>query len=136
MSDVETKPDPTTAAPEGAEKKPEETTPATTEAPKAEEGENKPAAEAPKTTDSVFSMFGGGPKKEKKEEEKEDDTEEPSGSSKAKKGEEVCVNLFSYFPLSLDLDCACLVGALNLLLMHHRKKLPNPLTFTSSPLSV
>ncbi|PLB33152.1 Ran GTPase-binding protein YRB1 [Aspergillus candidus] len=85
MSDVETKPDPTTAAPEGAEKKPEETTPATTEAeaPKAEE----PAAEAPKTTDSVFSMFGGGPKKEKKE-EKEDDKEEPSGSSKVKKGED------------------------------------------------
>lgn len=83
MSD--TKPDPTTTAPEA--EKPEETTPATTEAPKAEE--EKPATEsaAPKTTDNVFSMFGGGPKKEKKE-EPEDDKDEPSGSSKAQKGED------------------------------------------------
>ncbi|KAL5366704.1 RanBP1 domain-containing protein [Aspergillus floccosus] len=83
MSD--TKPDPTTTAPEA--EKPQETTPATTEAPKAEE--EKPATEsaAPKTTDNVFSMFGGGPKKEKKE-EPEDDKDEPSGSSKAQKGED------------------------------------------------
>ncbi|KAB8067799.1 RanBP1 domain-containing protein [Aspergillus leporis] len=93
MSDVaETKPDPTTSAPEGAEK-PEETA-TTTETPKTEE--NKSATEAvaetakeaaTKTTDSVFSMFGGGPKKEKKE-EPEDDKNEPSGSSKAQKGED------------------------------------------------
>ncbi|KAF5865691.1 Ran GTPase-binding protein yrb1 [Aspergillus alliaceus] len=92
MSDVpETKPDPTTSAPEGAEKA--ETT-TSTEAPKAEE--SKPVTEfvadtakeaTTKTTDSVFSMFGGGPKKEKKE-ETEDNKDEPSGSSKAQKGED------------------------------------------------
>ncbi|KAI9928251.1 hypothetical protein ASPWEDRAFT_38943 [Aspergillus wentii DTO 134E9] len=93
MSDVaETKPDPTTSAPEA--EKPEETTtaaPANDEAPKAEEEkpvtEAAPAADAaPKTTDSVFSMFGGGPKKEKKE-EPEEPQDEPSGSSKAQKKE-------------------------------------------------
>ncbi|KAB8270274.1 putative Ran-specific GTPase-activating protein 1 [Aspergillus minisclerotigenes] len=93
MSDVpETKPDPTTSAPEAAEK-PEETT-TSTETPKTEE--DKSATEtvvetakeaATKTTDSVFSMFGGGPKKEKKE-EPEDNNDEPSGSSKAQKTEE------------------------------------------------
>ena len=40
--------------------------------------------------DSVFSMFGGGAKKEKKAEE--DDVDKPSGSSKAKKGEDVGVS--------------------------------------------
>ncbi|GAB1206550.1 single stranded nucleic acid binding protein [Aspergillus pseudonomiae] len=93
MSDVpETKPDPTTSAPEAAEK-PEETT-TTTEAPKTEEDKSATEAvvdsakeAATKTTDSVFSMFGGGPKKEKKE-EPEDNKDEPSGSSKAQKTEE------------------------------------------------
>ncbi|GKZ20082.1 hypothetical protein AbraIFM66951_008198 [Aspergillus brasiliensis] len=98
MSDVaETKPDPTTNAPEGTEK-PEETTTTATEETKAEEKPEEPksvtesAAEtvkdtAAKTTDSVFSMFGGGPKKEKQE-EPEDAKDEPSGSSKAQKGED------------------------------------------------
>lgn len=102
MSDVaETKPDPTTNAPEGAEK-PEETTTTATEETKTEEKpeESKSVTEsaaeavkdtATKTTDSVFSMFGGGPKKEKQE-EPEDAKDEPSGSSKAQKGEdEVCI---------------------------------------------
>ncbi|KAL5341541.1 RanBP1 domain-containing protein [Aspergillus crustosus] len=89
MSDVaETKPDPTTSAPEGSTK-PEETT-TTTETTKTDDV--KAAAEsatetvkdaATKTSDSVFSMFGGGPKKEKKDEP--EDVNEPSGSSKAQK---------------------------------------------------
>jgi len=69
----------------------------------ATEGESKPAetaesASAGITTgaasaatavkENVFSMFGGGPKREKKEEQ-EDDVNEPSGSSKAKKEEDV-----------------------------------------------
>ncbi|KKK12739.1 Ran-specific GTPase-activating protein [Aspergillus rambellii] len=89
MSDVaETKPDPTTNAPEGAT----ETTTAT-ETSKTEEVKAvaESAAEtvkdaATKTTDNVFSMFGGGPKKEKKEEAAEAD--EPSGSAKAQKAED------------------------------------------------
>ena len=48
---------------------------------------DKVANAASATTSAVFSMFGGGPKKEKKEEE--DAVDEPSGSSKAKKGEDV-----------------------------------------------
>ncbi|KAL2829983.1 RanBP1 domain-containing protein [Aspergillus cavernicola] len=95
MSDVaETKPDPTTSAPEGTTK-PEETT--TTETSKTEEvkataeSTAETAAEtvkdaATKTSDSVFSMFGGGPKKEKKEET--EDVNDRSGSSKAQKGED------------------------------------------------
>lgn len=47
----------------------------------------KVADAASATTSAVFSMFGGGPKKEKKEEE--DDVNEPSGSSKAKKADDV-----------------------------------------------
>ncbi|KAJ5997471.1 hypothetical protein N7499_006133 [Penicillium canescens] len=92
MSDVaETKPDPTTAAPE--DKKPEETTTgegeksvtdAATET--AKEAVDTAKDAAVKTSDSVFSMFGGGPKKEKKEEA--DDADEPSGSSKAKKADD------------------------------------------------
>lgn len=88
MADTtETKPDPTTAPTE-------ETTPAP--AVEKTEGEEKSATEkvtesafgaATKATDNVFSMFGGGPKKEKKEEA--DDADEPSGSSKAKTGEQV-----------------------------------------------
>ncbi|KAJ5713282.1 uncharacterized protein N7483_010463 [Penicillium malachiteum] len=87
MSDVaETKPDPTTAAPE--EQKPEITTgegeqsvtEAVTET--AKEAAETVQDAAVKTSDSVFSMFGGGPKKEKKE-EKEEGADEPSGSSKA-----------------------------------------------------
>ena len=68
----------------------------------ATEGESKPAetaesASAGITTgaasaatavkENVFSMFGGGPKRDKKEEQ--DDVDEPSGSSKAKKEEDV-----------------------------------------------
>ncbi|KAJ5587368.1 uncharacterized protein N7459_003133 [Penicillium hispanicum] len=93
MSDVaETKPDPTTTAPE--EQKPETTatgegeksvTEAVTETAKDAAETTKDAAA--KTSDSVFSMFGGGPKKEKKE-EPEEPADEPSGSSKAQKGEE------------------------------------------------
>jgi hypothetical protein len=97
MSDVaETKPDPTTVAPE--ETKPEETT-ATGEGEKsvtetatetAKEAVDTAKDAAVKTSDSVFSMFGGGPKKEKKE-EAEEPIDEPSGSSKAKKADdEVC----------------------------------------------
>jgi Ran-binding protein 1 len=88
MADTtETKPDPTTTSTE-------ETTPAP--AVEKTEGEEKSVTEkatdaalgaATKATDNVFSMFGGGPKKEKKEEA--DDADEPSGSSKAKAGEEV-----------------------------------------------
>lgn len=47
---------------------------------------DKVAGAASATTSAVFSMFGGGPKKEKKEEE---DVDEPSGSSKAKKADDV-----------------------------------------------
>ncbi|KAJ5629674.1 hypothetical protein N7528_003331 [Penicillium herquei] len=92
MSDVaETKPDPTTAAPE--EQKPEITTgegeQSVTEAASetAKEVAETVQDAAVKTSDSVFSMFGGGPKKEKKE-ETEEATDEPSGSSKAQKTEE------------------------------------------------
>ncbi|KAJ5098484.1 hypothetical protein N7532_005485 [Penicillium argentinense] len=94
MSDAaETKPDPTTTAPEAA--KPEET-PATGEGEKttteAAADTAKDAAEtvkdtAVKTSDNVFSMFGGGPKKEKKE-ETDEGADEPSGSSKAQKESE------------------------------------------------
>ena len=90
MADTtETKPDPTTTTTSA-----EETTPAP--AVEKTEGEEKSVTEkatdaavsaATKATDNVFSMFGGGPKKEKKEEV--DDADEPSGSSKAKAGEEV-----------------------------------------------
>ncbi|KAJ5152333.1 hypothetical protein N7492_010628 [Penicillium capsulatum] len=92
MSDAaETKPDPTTQAPE--EQKPE--TPATGEGEKsvteaavdtAKDAADTAKDAAAKTSDSVFSMFGGGPKKEKKDEEEAAD--EPSGSSKAQKGAE------------------------------------------------
>jgi hypothetical protein len=116
MSDVtETKPDPTTIAPEETTK-PAETT--TTETSKTEEV--KAAAEsaaetatetvkdaAAKTSDSVFSMFGGGPKKEKKEDEEEAD--EPSGSSKAKKAEdEVSYTYHCTHPLRRS-SCLCFV---------------------------
>lgn len=94
MSDAaETKPDPTTQAPEA--EKPETT--ATGEGEKsvteAAADTAKQAADtskdaAAKTSDSVFSMFGGGPKKEKKE-ETDEGADEPSGSSKAKKEGEV-----------------------------------------------
>ncbi|KAJ5279459.1 hypothetical protein N7478_004831 [Penicillium angulare] len=94
MSDVaETKPDPTTTAPE--EQQPETT--ATGEGEKtvteaavdtAKEAADTAKDAAVKTSDSVFSMFGGGPKKEKKEDEAEEGAEEPSGSSKAQKTEE------------------------------------------------
>ena len=94
MSDAaETKPDPTTQAPE--EQKPAPTTTGEGEKSTTEAAADtaKEAAEtvkdgAAKTSDTVFSMFGGGPKKEKKE-EPEEPTDEPSGSSKAQKAEEV-----------------------------------------------
>ncbi|OJJ50960.1 hypothetical protein ASPZODRAFT_138085 [Penicilliopsis zonata CBS 506.65] len=89
MSDVaETKPDPTTNAPEGSS----EAAAVAEETPKTEETKSvtETVVEAAKdsvnkTTDNVFSMFGGGPKKEKKE--TEDAVNEPSGSSKAQKAE-------------------------------------------------
>ncbi|KAJ5620107.1 hypothetical protein N7510_004091 [Penicillium lagena] len=97
MSDVaETKPDPTTAAPEAAAQKPEETSAATGEGEKsateavvdtAKQAADTAKDAAAKTSDSVFSMFGGGPKKEKKE-ETEEGADEPSGSSKAQKATE------------------------------------------------
>jgi len=102
MSDAaETKPDPTTQAPE--EQKPETTTggeKTVTEAAADKVGEAADAAKdaAAKTSDNVFSMFGGGPKKEKKE-ETEEGTDEPSGSSKAQKESEV-----SYFNICHDGD--------------------------------
>lgn len=75
MSDVaETKPDPTTQAPEAA----------TTEKPVTEVAETAKDA-AVKTSDNVFSMFGGGPKKEEKKEEEEEN--DRSGSAKAQKVE-------------------------------------------------
>ncbi|PYH44591.1 Ran GTPase-binding protein YRB1 [Aspergillus saccharolyticus JOP 1030-1] len=89
MSDVaETKPDPTTSAPEAAEKPETTTTEAVAEEAKAatESAVDTVKETATKTTDSVFSMFGGGPKKEKVE--AEDDKDEPSGSSKAQKAED------------------------------------------------
>lgn len=103
MSDVaETKPDPTTAAPE--EQKPETTTTGEGEKSVTEAATDvaKDAAEATKdaavkTSDTVFSMFGGGPKKEKKEDAEEGE-DEPSGSSKAQKaGEEVSLPTCFYF---------------------------------------
>lgn len=91
MSDAaETKPDPTTQAPE-AEK------PATAEGEKtvtetvtdtAKQAAETAKDTAAKTSDTVFSMFGGGPKKEKKE-ETDEGADEPSGSSKAQKEGEV-----------------------------------------------
>ncbi len=83
MSDVaETKPDPTTQAPEAA----------TTEKPVTEVATDKAAEVAEtakdaavKTSDNVFSMFGGGPKKEEKKEEEEEN--DRSGSAKAQKVE-------------------------------------------------
>lgn len=100
MSDAaETKPDPTTQAPE-AEKKPETT--ATGEGEKsvtetatdtAKQAADTAKDAAAKTSDSVFSMFGGGPKKEKKE-ETDEGADEPSGSSKAQKEGEVSFTLF------------------------------------------
>jgi Ran-binding protein 1 len=93
MSDAaETKPDPTTQAPE--ETKPETATTGEGEKTVTEVAVDtaKEAAEsakdaATKTSDTVFSMFGGGPKKEKKE-ETEEGADEPSGSSKAQKESE------------------------------------------------
>lgn len=97
MSDAaETKPDPTTTT---EDNKPAETTPAQNEESKTE-GEKPVSGDAPKTSDAVFSMFGGGPKKEKKEEEDEG-KDEPSGSSKAKKGDEEV----SFFPLHSVFFC-------------------------------
>lgn len=94
MSDAaETKPDPTTQAPE--EQKPETATTGEGEktvtevaADKAKEAADTAKDAASKTSDTVFSMFGGGPKKEKKE-ETEEGADEPSGSSKAQKESEV-----------------------------------------------
>lgn len=93
MSDAaETKPDPTTQAPEA--EKPEtiatsegekSVTEAATDAAKQTADTVKDAAA--KTSDNVFSMFGGGPKKEKKE-ETDEGADEPSGSSKAQKEKE------------------------------------------------
>lgn len=101
MSDAaETKPDPTTQAPE--EQKPETT--ATGEGEKsvtetavdtAKEVAEGAKDAAVKTSDTVFSMFGGGPKKEKKD-EPEEATDEPSGSSKAQKEGEVSSSHISY----------------------------------------
>ncbi|KAJ5690233.1 Ran-specific GTPase-activating protein 1 [Penicillium macrosclerotiorum] len=89
MSDVaETKPDPTTQAPEAD--KPEtatgegEKTVTETAVDAAKDAAETAKDAAVKTSDSVFSMFGGGPKKEKKE-DAEEAVDEPSGSSKAKK---------------------------------------------------
>ncbi|KAJ5653994.1 hypothetical protein N7490_000997 [Penicillium lividum] len=92
MSDVaETKPDPTTAAPE--EQQPEinatgegEKTVTETAVDAAKDAAETAKDAAAKTSDSVFSMFGGGPKKEKKE-ETEEGADEPSGSSKAQQTE-------------------------------------------------
>ncbi|PYH78771.1 hypothetical protein BO82DRAFT_152671 [Aspergillus uvarum CBS 121591] len=98
MSDVaETKPDPTTSAPEAAEKPETTTTEAVAEEAKAaaESAAETVKETATKTTDSVFSMFGGGPKKEKVE--AEDDKDEPSGSSKAQKAEEEVSQPKSFF---------------------------------------
>lgn len=117
MSDVvETKPDPTTTAPE--EQKPETT--ATGEGEKtvteAAADTAKDVAEtakdaAVKTSDSVFSMFGGGPKKEKKEDEAEEGADEPSGSSKAQKAEEVSLTFVrDAFTASGDLEHRFLVA--------------------------
>lgn len=53
------------------------------------------AEKASAVKDNVFSMFGGGPKKEAKKED--DDVDEPSGSSKAKAADEVCLSGFYAF---------------------------------------
>jgi Ran-binding protein 1 len=96
MSEVDSKPDPTSTS-EGAEDK-ETTIPATMEEPTTVEESGNPTEEkttveqetdtlSTKTSDNIFSMFGGGPKKEKREEKEEDDGE-PSGSLKAQRAEE------------------------------------------------
>lgn len=83
MSDVaETKPDPTTQAPEAATAEKSITEVAADKA--AEVAETAKDA-AVKTSDNVFSMFGGGPKKEEKKEEEEEN--DRSGSAKAQKEE-------------------------------------------------
>jgi Ran-binding protein 1 len=83
MSDVaETKPDPTTQAPEAATTEKSVTEVAADKA--AEVAETAKDA-AVKTSDNVFSMFGGGPKKEEKKEEEEEN--DRSGSAKAQKVE-------------------------------------------------
>lgn len=92
MSDAaETKPDPTTQAPE--ETKPETATTGEGEKTVTEAAVDTAKDAAAKTSDTVFSMFGGGPKKEKKE-ETEEGADEPSGSAKAQKESEV-----SYFDI-------------------------------------
>ncbi|KAJ5433055.1 Ran-specific GTPase-activating protein 1 [Penicillium daleae] len=92
MSDVaETKPDPTTQAPEAD--KPETATTGEGEKTVTEAAADKVAEVAEtakdaavKTSDNVFSMFGGGPKKEGKPKEDEEENDR-SGSAKAQKEE-------------------------------------------------
>lgn len=84
MSDVaETKPDPTTQAPEAATTEKSVTEVAADKA--AEVAETAKDA-AVKTSDTVFSMFGGGPKKEEKPKADEEENDR-SGSAKAQKEE-------------------------------------------------
>ncbi|KAF2000961.1 hypothetical protein P154DRAFT_575664 [Amniculicola lignicola CBS 123094] len=91
------KPDPSAeqAAAPGPTLVKDETAKVTTDVTDPKPAEDKPAAPtvtgtvtsaAETVKDNVFSMFGGGPKKEKKVEE--DEVTEPSGSSKAKTGDE------------------------------------------------
>ncbi|KAJ5370785.1 Ran-specific GTPase-activating protein 1 [Penicillium cataractarum] len=92
MSDVaETKPDPTTQAPEAD--KPETATTGEGEKTVTEAAASKAAEVAEtakdaavKTSDTVFSMFGGGPKKEEKPKADEEENDR-SGSAKAQKEE-------------------------------------------------
>jgi hypothetical protein len=92
MSDVaETKPDPTTQAPEAD--KPETATTGEGEKTVTEAAADKVAEVAEtakdaavKTSDNVFSMFGGGPKKEEKPKADEEENDR-SGSAKAQKEE-------------------------------------------------
>lgn len=94
MSDVaETKPDPTTQAPEAD--KPEtaatgegEKTVTEAAADKAAEVAETAKDAAVKTSDTVFSMFGGGPKKEEKPKADEEENDR-SGSAKAQKEDDV-----------------------------------------------
>lgn len=86
MSDVaETKPDPTTQAPEADKPETATTEKSVTEAAadKAAEVAETAKDAAVKTSDNVFSMFGGGPKKEEKKDDEEEN--DRSGSAKAQK---------------------------------------------------
>jgi hypothetical protein len=89
MSDVaETKPDPTTQAPEADKPTTGEGEKTVTEvaADKATEVAETAKDAAVKTSDTVFSMFGGGPKKEEKPKADEEENDR-SGSAKAQKEE-------------------------------------------------